>query len=246
MLSILSDSSADSIIAVAANFAPTAVVLAEDFRRRGGGHVEIVSGASGSLYAQIVAGAPFSLFLSADTCRPRALAVREPTLAPTQATYALGRLVLYSPSRPLHFGATGWPLFDDHERVALANPRVAPYGAAAVAVLEQLPNGDTLTRVQTSNVAQAFAITVVGHVAAGFVAAAQVPKEARESAVWPVPTDAYPPIYQDAILTPAGVDDPTAKAFLSYLLSDAAQALLIEAGFAVPAAADAGRLVPCS
>ncbi|MEM8548456.1 MAG: molybdate ABC transporter substrate-binding protein [Pseudomonadota bacterium] len=245
-MSIASDSSADSIIAVAANFAPTAVVLAEDFERRGGGRVEIISGASGSLYAQIVAGAPFSAFLSADTCRPLALAGRAPALAATQATYALGRLVLYSPSQPLRLDGAGWPLLRDQDRIALANPRVAPYGAAAVAVLEQLPNGDRLTRVQTSNVAQAFAVITAGHVAAGFVAAAQVPRDAVESTVWPVPTDAHPPIYQDAILTPVGESDPTAKAFLSYLMSEAAQALLLEAGFAVPADADAGRAVPCS
>lgn len=215
-------------VAAASNFAAPAAELAAAFAASGGPPVRVVTGSSGKLYAQILAGAPFDVLLSADQEKPAALAASGAGLADTRFTYAVGRLALYS-SAP-DAAVEGGRALRGGGRLALANPRLAPYGRAAMETLEALGLGDfPARRMATSeNVAQAWQFAASGNAPLGFVALSQT--LARPGgAVWLVPESLHAPIRQDAIALARGA--PAARDFLAFLRSPAARRIIKAAGY---------------
>lgn len=220
-------------VAVAANFGAPAEALAQAFAEETGHTVSISTGSSGALFAQITQAAPFAVFLSADEERPKALVDQGFAIAGSQMTYALGRLVLWS-ADPGLVDADGDVLTtDSFAHLAIANPETAPYGAAAMDVLDARGLADALSDrlVTGESIAQAFAFVRSGNAELGFVAASQVASETGGSA-WPVPAEMHAPIRQDAVLLEAG--NPAAEAFLDFLGSRKAREIIANFGYDLP------------
>lgn len=215
------------MVAAAANFADPLAEIAASFEAETGHDVVIVIGSSGKLYAQIINGAPFDLFLSADAARPARLEAEGRILPGTRIPYAFGRLALWSADPALVTG----PEALDEGRIAIANPKLAPYGAAAIEVLAALEIAeDVETRiVQGENVGQAFAMVASGNARTGFVALAQLRgPRAPGGAFWVVPAEMHAPIRQDAVLLR---DTPAARAFHAFLQGPEAEAILERFGY---------------
>jgi molybdate transport system substrate-binding protein len=222
-------------VAVAANFAAAQEELARRFQANSGIEVETSLGSSGQLYAQIINGAPYDVFLSADVARPDRLEHDGQTVPGTRFTYAVGRLVLYAP---------GWGLTDSVEmklrdrpfqHLAIADPRIAPYGVAARQVLERWGLWDGLqTRlVQGESVGQAFQFVDAGAAELGFVALSQVIAR-REREYWIVPRELHRPLRQDAVLLRTGEPNTGARGFLQFLKSEEGQRIIARFGYALP------------
>ena len=205
-------------IAVASNFRSAFDVVAADFP----GELAPAYGSSGLLYAQIVQGRPFDLFLSADLARPRALLDAERALSPV--VYASGRLALLVAS-----GEPGPAWFSGERRVALANPETAPYGRAALEALARVEAQPQ--RVQAMNVAQAFHFAASGAADGAFVAFAHVLAQGVQiERYWLVPESWHMPIEQGAVVL-RGDNEAGAEAFLRHLLSAKVQARIRAAGY---------------
>ena len=225
---------AKALVAVAANFKNTADVLAARFEATSGHEVVLVSGATGKLYTQIRNGAPFDLFLAADTERPQLLASSGDSPAAPR-TYASGRLGLWvrgahpNPDDPAG-SLTGL------RRVAIANPSLAPYGVAAMAVIDQLALREHMEGrlAYGENVAQAYALIAAGAAEGGLIAWSLLNEGGRSAESWPVPTAWHPAIDQDAVLLNHGAENPAAVAFFDYLYSPAAREIIRERGYVVP------------
>ena len=222
-------------VAVAANFAVPLRQLAEDFARHSGHTLRVSSGATGKLYAQIVNGAPFEVFLSADSATPERLEKEGQVVAGSRYTYAVGRLVLWS-SQAGVVDAEGKVLEGGAFRhLALANPKTAPYGAAAVEVLKARGLYERLQAkyVQGENIAQTHHFVASGNADLGFVALSQVWQDGQLTggSAWPVPADLHAPIRQDAALLKRGEQNSAARAFLDYLKSDAARRVISAYGY---------------
>ena len=219
--------------AVAANFTKVAEQLGADFMAATGNDVQFSFGATGALYTQITQGAPFDLFLSADDKRT-ATAIKDGFgVEGTDFTYAVGKVVLYSPSVDLTDGAAVLTA-GAFQHIAIADPKAAPYGAAAMAVLDTLGLTAAVTPkiVTGENITQTLQFVDTGNAELGFVAASQVVGKPA-TAVWTPPQDDYPPIRQNAVLLKVGADNDAAKAFLDYLKSDAAIKVISAAGYSV-------------
>ncbi len=236
LLSSLSQSWAGEIrAAVASNFSQTAKDIAERFEARTGHEVILVFGSTGKHYAQIVNGAPFHLFLAADSNHPRLLEEVGRAVAGSRFIYARGRLVLWS-ATPGGVDLEEQVLVEgDFRHLAIANPKLAPYGRAAREVLESLGQWNRLERrlVRGVNVAQAFQFVKSGNAEFGFVAYAQISQLGhRQSApLWMIPQRLYAPIDQQAILLE---DDGTARSFLEFLKGAEARAIIREYGYEIP------------
>ena len=220
-----------AVVAVASSFAPTARQLAAAFETQTGHSITLATGSTGKHFAQIINGAPFDAFLAADTERPQRLEEAGRIQSGTRFTYARGRLTLWSP-QPNLVDTNGSVLADDtFKHLAMANPRLAPYGRAAEQLLRRRGQWQALQPrlVQGENIAQALLFVDSGHAELGLVAAAQVGK--RDGSHWLVPTTWHDPIEQQAVLlTP----QPAARAFLDFLQSNTAQAIIRDAGYQVP------------
>jgi len=184
------------------------------------------------LFAQILHGAPFQVFLSADEEKPRRLEARGLAVPGSRFTYAVGRLVLWSPRAgedPRARLAAG-----AFRRLALANPKVAPYGAAARDWLQQAGLWGRLRgRLAVGqSVTQALQYARAGQADLALVAASQV--RDAQGAFWPVPADRHRPLRQDGVLLARGAEAPAARALIRYLRSPAARALIAEYGYALP------------
>ena len=219
-------------VAVASNFSLTAKRLVHDFQRRSGHRLVLISGASGKLFAQISQGAPFDLFLSADQAKPQRLTEMGWAAPDSRFTYAMGRLALWSKSAAF-VDATA--LRDqNYARLALANPRLAPYGAASLEVLRNLGLVEA-TRpkwVHGENVSQVFQFVFSGNADLGFVALSHLLEaEGVEGAWWAVPEDLHAPIKQDAILLKQARLNPAASGFHAYLQTEAAREVIQRSGF---------------
>lgn len=224
---------AEALAAVAANFADTLAALRPVFTEATGHRLETTIGATGKLYAQIRAGAPFDLLLSADAETPAELESAGLAVPGSRFTYAYGRLVLWS-ADPHRIGADGRTALraPDLRHVAIANPRLAPYGAAARAALKRLGLWTRLEDriVLGQNVGQAQALAATGNAELAFVALSAATTTNRGSH-WAVPPDLYPPIRQDAALLRAGADNPAARAFLDFLKTPGARAVIARHGY---------------
>jgi molybdate transport system substrate-binding protein len=220
-------------VAVAANFTAVAQQLAAGFRARTGNDLQLSFGASGALYTQITQGAPFEILLSADTARPKRAIAEGFAVAGSDFVYAVGKLVLYSTSLDVTQGEavlkTG-----QFQHLAIADPKAAPYGAAALETLKALGLTEATTPklVTGQSIAQAQQFIESGNAELGFVALSQVIGKTAGSQ-WLVPAKLYSPIEQGAVLLKAGEGDAAAKAFLQYLTSDEAVRVIRKAGYEV-------------
>ena len=226
---------AEVIVAVAANFAAPMQRIAAAFEQETG-HKSVLSfGSSGNLYAQIRHGAPFEILLSADSQTPAKLESEGMGLAGTRFTYAIGTLVLWS-KQPGLVDEKGEVLRrGKFERLAIANPKLAPYGVAAMQTLAQL---GALPSVQPKlvlgeNISQAYQFVASENAALGLVALSQVMLEGKiaQGSAWIVPATLHAPIAQDAILLVKGRDNPVATALLQYLRSEKAKAIMRSYGY---------------
>ncbi len=223
-------------IAVAANFTDATRDLIPLFEKATG-HKAIVSfGSTGKLYSQIEHGAPFEVFLAADSKRPQKAESEGLAVNGSRFTYAMGKLVLWTPINQAFKDAEAYLKQDDFGRVALANPKTAPYGLAAQQVMEKLSIWSNLQGrlVQGDSIAQTFQFVATGNANVGFVAFSQV-KAWKESAgtFWEIPQDYYLPIAQQAVLLKKGMNKPAATAFLEFLKSPEARTVITGYGYGV-------------
>lgn len=233
------NASADEVrVAVAANFTAPMQKIAEAFARDTGHRAVLAFGATGKFYAQINNGAPFDVLLAADEQTPQRLEDEGQGVTGSRFTYAVGSLVLWS-AREGYVDAQGRVLADgDFRHLALANPKTAPYGAAALQTLEKLGLRERLQPrfVQGENIAQTHQFVASGNAELGFIALSQVIEDGRiaRGSAWRVPADQHQPIRQDALLLQRGEHNPAARALLDYLRSASAVALIRAYGYEVP------------
>lgn len=227
---------ADEIqVAVAANFTAPMQKIAAEFEKDTGHKAVLAFGATGKFYAQISNGAPFEVFLSADDETPAKLE-KEQLVAPgTRFTYAIGKLVLWSAKEGYVDGKGDVLKKGDFKHLALANPKTAPYGAAAIETLNHLGMLDSLQPkfVQGENIAQTQQFVSTGNAELGFVALSQVYKDGKISSgsAWIVPANLYTPIRQDAVVLAKGHNKPAASALVDYLKKDKARAIIKSYGY---------------
>jgi molybdate transport system substrate-binding protein len=223
-------------VAVAANFLSPVRALEPAFEAVSGHELLISSGSTGQLYAQIVNGAPFDVLLAADQERPRRLVDEGVADAASVFTYAVGRLALWSaePER-IHELPLAELLAGEYRWLAIAEPAVAPYGAAAQQVLEELGAwGSVQSRlVRGQNIAQTFAMVQTRNAELGLVALSQALTYDGAASYQIVPQALHDPIRQDAVLLQRARDNPAALAWLEYLKSPAAGATIERFGYAV-------------
>ena len=234
-LSVLSLSVANAgqtYVAVAANFTPAAKEIADTFQKETGHKAILSFGSTGKLFTQIIHGAPFEIFLSADQ-KHTGLAVQQGFSSPENSfTYATGHLVLYSADKHLinkTYGILKASLF---RKIATANPKTSPYGKAAQEVLKNL---NLLKHLQSKivrgdNISQTYQFVATGNAELGFVALSQIFQHDQGSR-WIIPTDLYSPLKQDATLLKTSENNDAALAFYSFLKSPTAAAIIKKYGY---------------
>ena len=229
--------SADLNVAVASNFLLPMKALVAQFEASTPYTVSVSSGSSGKLYAQIKHGAPFHVFFSADQDKPRRLVEEGLASADSQWIYAAGRLVAVSSTIPSEQLST---VLRDHKykRLAIANPKHAPYGIAALEVLNAL-NVLAEARpklIRGENINQAFQFVRSGNADLGLVALSQMQQnESNPLSYWVIPDNLYQPIHQAAVLLHPASAPPAASAFLTFIQTPNSQALIRSFGYGVPA-----------
>ena len=221
-------------LGVAANFTDTTRELAKQFEAKTGHTVSASFGSTGKLYAQIRNGAPFDVFMAADARRPSLIEKARAGAPNTRFTYARGKLVLWSPTPDAFGDAESYLAQQTFARLAMANPKTAPYGLAAQQVLEHLGHWKALQAklVRGDSIAQAFQFVVSRNAQAGFVALSQVTSwDDKEGSLWNVPQDYYQPIDQQAILLNRGTSNEAALAWMDFLKSNTAIATIRGYGY---------------
>lgn len=224
-------------IAVAANFTAPAKALAAILERDTDHQAQLSFGATGAFYTQIKNGAPFDVLLGADNVRTARLEAEGDTVADTRFVYATGQLVLWS-TEPDRVDAQGQVLRNgDFRKLALANPKLAPYGAAAVQTLNKLGLYSQLEPqlVTGESIGQTHNFIATGNAELGFVALSQVLEDGqlKSGSMWVVPADMHDPIVQEAVLLKRAADNPAARAWLDLLQSPEAKELIRSFGYAV-------------
>ncbi len=222
---------ADVVVAAAANFTDAANEIGKAFQAATGHRAVFSFGATGQLYTQITQGAPFQVFLSADSTTAKKAVDDGNGVSGTQFTYAVGRLVLYSKDANLVKGADTLKTAT-FQKVAIANPTAAPYGAAAVETMKGMGVYDGLMAklVLGDNITQTYQFIDTGNAQLGFVALSQVISVTGGSR-WVVPANMHAAIRQDAVLTKAGANSAAAKAFLDFLKGPQATAVIEKYGY---------------
>lgn len=226
---------AEAHIAVAANFAEPIKAVAAVLKKTTGHTLKITLGATGKLVAQIKNGAPFDVLLAADTQTPTRLLADGLALPGSRFTYATGKLVLWS-ADATKVDAQGDILKTGHFRkLAHAAPKVAPYGAAAVQVIDKLGLTAALAPklVQGESIGQTFSFVYTGNADLGFVAMSQVLQggKLKSGSMWVVPQHLYPPIQQDAVVLQRAAANPAAQALMTLLKSPNIKALIRSYGY---------------
>jgi molybdate transport system substrate-binding protein len=238
LLTVSVISKADTtLVAVAANFTKPMTDIAEAFEKTTGHSAKLSFGSSGKFVAQIENGAPFEVFLSADDKAPAKLEQSGFAVANSHFTYAIGKLVLWSATANL-VDAQGEILSKGgFKHLALADPKLAPYGAAA---LEVLKNKNLLNKlqplfVQGENIAQTYQFVSTGNAELGFVALSQVIDNGKISSgsAWQIPENLYTPLHQEAVLLKKGEDNPAALALMQFLKSPEAKAIISKYGYSL-------------
>lgn len=229
-------SAAETTIAVAANFTDATRDLVPLFEKRTGHHVKVSFGSTGKLYAQIEHGAPFEVFLAADSKRPLRAETQELAVVGSRFTYAMGKLALWSPAPDAFSAAEAYLRAATFKRAAIANPKTAPYGLAAKQVMQHIGVWKQLQPklVRGDSIAQTFQFTATGNAEVGFVALSQLSAwKGDKGTRWAIPQSYYDPIEQQAVLLNKGADNEAAKAFLDFLKSDEARAVITGYGYGV-------------
>ena len=225
---------AETKVAVAANFAEPAKVIAARFKARTGHDATLSFGSSGQFYAQIANGAPYEVFLSADRERPEKAEAEGLGVAGSRFTYAIGRLVLYSKTPGLVDGRGAVLATGRFQKLAIADPRTAPYGVAAVETMKKRRVYDALRPrlVQGTSITQAYQFVETGAAEVGFVAASQL-IGVKGGSRWLVPAGDHTPIDQQAVLLKSGANSAAAQAFIRFLKGPEARAIIQRYGYEV-------------
>jgi molybdate transport system substrate-binding protein len=223
------------IAAVAANFTAPAQQIVELFQKDTGHTVKLSFGSSGKFYSQIKDGAPFDVFLAADEKNPKLLEAEGLAVKGTGFVYALGKLVLWS-AKPGFVDDKGAVLGkEDFIKLAYADPKLAPYGLAAQETLQKLKLWDKVQSklVTGESITQTYQFAATGNADLAFIALSQITKDGKvtEGSWWIVPADMYNPIRQAAIQLTAAKDKVAAQAFLKYLKSEKALAIISSFGY---------------
>ena len=227
-------------VAVAANFAAPMQKIAQAFEQDTGHKALLAFGATGKFYAQIKNGAPFAVLMSADDETPARLEKEGIAVAGTRFTYAVGRLALWSKNTSL-VDDKGQVLLSNttdknsFKKLAIADPKLAPYGAAAMEVLDRM---GALAKVrsklvQGDSIGQAFQFVMTENAELGFVALSQISIDGRitQGTAWVVPQNLYTPLKQEAVLLPLGKNNAAALALMKYMRTDRAQAIIRAYGY---------------
>ena len=222
-------------IAVASNFIKAMKAIKTDFQQSTGHELKLSFGSSGKIYAQIKHGAPFHAFLSADQAMPEALEKDGLVLDNSRFTYAIGTLVLWSPLAGFVDEKANRLKSGQFKRLALANPKLAPYGQAAVQVLERLKLNHLTKRkwVRGENIAQTYQFISTQNADIGFVALSQVVSNGslKNGSAWIVPQNLYGPIRQDAVLLSKGKNNIAAHALMSFIRSNKGKKIIGSYGY---------------
>ena len=224
-------------VAVAANFSAPIEEIAKAFNKATGHQLKISTGASGKFYAQIKNGAPFQVFLSADEEKPAQLEKDGLAVQGTRFTYAIGKLVLWS-ADPAVVDVKGKVLErNQFNKIAIANPKTAPYGEAAMETLNALKLKSLIEPkiVMGENISQTYQFVATGNAAIGFVALSQITKDNKLTggSAWVVPEKLYSPINQDAVLLVNGKDSAAARQLLVFLRGDESLKVIKSYGYGV-------------
>ena len=224
-------------IAVAANFTAPARALAEIFARTTGHEAKLSFGATGAFYTQIKNGAPFDILLAADDERPIRLEKEGDAVPGSRFTYAVGQLVLWS-AKPGFVDGEGAVLKGGNfNKIAIANPKLAPYGAAAVETMDKLGLAAALTPklVTGESIGQTYNFIATGNAELGFVALAQVLDggKLKSGSMWVVPAKYHAPIIQDAVILKRAAANPAAKAWMALMRSPNTQDFIRSYGYEV-------------
>jgi molybdate transport system substrate-binding protein len=226
------------LVAVASNFTKPMTEIAAEFEKTTGHSAKLSFGSSGKFVSQLENGAPFEVLLSADEKSPQKLEQAGLAVPNSHFTYALGKLVLWS-ATPGYVDDQGKILSaGGFKHLALADPKLAPYGAAAIEVLKGLNLQDKLSPlfVLGENIAQTHQFISTGNAELGFVALSQVIENGKiaTGSGWIIPADRHAPIRQDAVLLTRGAENPAAPALLDYLKSAPGLAIIEKYGYGLP------------
>jgi molybdate transport system substrate-binding protein len=229
---------ASTLVAVAANFSKPMTEIAAEFKKATGHTAKLSFGSTGKFVSQIENGGPFEVLLAADEKAPQRLVDSGLAVADSQFIYALGRLVLWS-AKPGYVDDQGKILTKGgFKHLAVADPKLAPYGAAAVEVLKKMGLFEKLQPlfVQGENIAQTFQFVSTANAELGFIALSQVIENGKiaKGSGWIIPGDYYAPIRQGAVLMKKGAENPAAPALLDYLKSAPALAIIEKYGYDLP------------
>lgn len=226
---------AEVSVAVAANFTAPMKKIAAEFEKDTGHKAELSFGATGKFYAQINNGAPFGILLAADDTTPEKIAKEGKGIADSRFTYAIGTLVLWSPKAGYVDDKGEVLKTGDYKHIAIANPKLAPYGTAAMEVLSKqgLTAQVQPKAVWGENIAQTYQFAATGNAQLGFVALSQVMENGkiREGSAWQVPANMHEPIRQDAIILNSAKDNEAAKALMKYLREPKAHEIIKSYGY---------------
>ncbi len=229
LVTLLTTFSVDAAIkvAVASNFKHTLSEIAKLYKQQTGEVILISSASTGTLYNQIKHGAPFDLFLSADSARAKLIEDAKQGEDGSRFTYAQGKLAFWCPE---HADASQKTLLNYNGRLAIANPKLAPYGLAAKQTLAHLDLWDKFSYIQGANVSQTYQFIDSGNVDAGFVAYSLLLQN-NASSYYLIPGELYQPILQQGVLLTNATDKTKVQAFINYLKSDTVKALIRDKGY---------------
>ena len=224
-------------VAVAANFTAPMQKIARAFEQDTGHKALLAFGSTGKFYAQIKNGAPFAVLLAADDETPARLEKEGLAIAGTRLTYATGRLALWSKNPNLVDDKGEVLRGSGFNKLAIADPKLAPYGAAAMEVIQHLGVQASVgpRLVQGESIGQTYQFVSTENAQLGFVALSQISLDGRisQGSAWVVPQSMHSPLKQDAVLLNLGKDNPAAQALLAYLQGDKAKAIMRQYGYAL-------------
>ncbi|MBL4573112.1 MAG: molybdate ABC transporter substrate-binding protein [Gammaproteobacteria bacterium] len=222
-------------VAVASNFVAAMKHIEKAFEDNSEHEIRIIRGSSGKHYAQIRNGAPFDVFLSADQLRPRRLVEEGIAEESALTTYAQGQLALWSRQNDLQLDREYLLNTDNYNVIAIANPRLAPYGQAATEVIAFLGLNSLVSKrlVMGENIAQAFQFAFSGNADLGLVAYSQALSLNRrgQGSIWLVPSELHQPIKQDMVILS---DSAAALEFAAFMKGDVVRDILLSGGYLVP------------
>ena len=231
--------SAEIQVAVASNFHNPLKEIIEKFEKKTEHKALIISGSTGKLYAQILNGAPFHIFLAADSLRPQLLEKNGGAIYGTRFSYALGKITLWSPDLDAISDTVKSTLLSKKfSHIAMANPITAPYGKAALQTLKNLGLWKIIqpSVVQGENINQAFQFVFTNNAELGFVSLAQIldPKIIQKGKRIDIPDEYYDPIKQDAVILSNGKSNDGAVSLWNFLQSDESKNIIKKYGYGLP------------